>query len=88
MACVRTSGFAGFDGQQWVVSRRPQSMKTAAGTALLGKPGRAETALATDAKGLVASFLREGFQEGGEAFSQQLGQGMAKGNLDLGQSLK
>lgn len=59
-----------------------------AGTALLGKLGGAETALATGGRGAMRTALREGAQEGGESLSQSLGQGAATDQFDPNQALK
>lgn len=63
-----------------------------AGTALLGRMGGAETALATGraagARGVAGTALREGAQEGGESLAQSLGQGTAEGNFDPAQAAK
>lgn len=65
----------------------------AAGTALLGRMGGAETALATGVqggalRGALTTGLREGAQEAGESLSQSLGQGTAEGNFSASQAAK
>lgn len=68
------------------------AVPAAAGTAVLGRLGGAEKALAAGrvagARGIAGTASQETGQEFGESMAQSLGQGTAEGNFDPGQAAK